>query len=182
MYEAIVSENYSRPPSIDITSYTSQQKHKKKYEKIIFSVELVDDKLLELNLNDSRFDSIRQNLNDFINDANSATTISLNENFRLGLIDDYLTCIPPKGDCGVEVFGNFWFYGHVNFLDRHGRKSKKLYFTPRLLMGYIEKGTTKNGDVTYIERTINMGAFLLPHEIEAINQAFFAPFAHWHDL
>jgi len=127
---------------------------------------------LEINLNDSRFDSIRYKLNDFINDANSAKTISLDDNFWLWRLGDAVTWIPPYGDCVIEVFGDFNYYGYATFIDRHGRESKELYFTPRLLMGYIEKGTTKNGDVAYIERTINMGTFLLPDEIDVINNAY----------
>lgn len=120
-------------------------------------------KFLEMNLNDSRFDPIRRNLNDFINDANSATTIFPRGSLRYAIFGDFSTCI--------DDFSSD-YYGYVTFIDRHGKKSKILLFSPRLLMGYIEVGTTKNGNITYIERTINMGAFLLPHEIDVINDAF----------
>lgn len=156
----VASENYLRLPSVDITSYASTKNHKRKYTKIILSVFNKNSKILEMNLNDSRFDQIRHNLNDFINDANSAIAIF------------------PKGSFGTEVFGDFGFYGFATFIDRRGKKSKKLCFTPRLLMGYLEMGATQKGGVKFIERTIDMGVFLLPHEVEIINNVFTPEFCY----
>ena len=140
------------PPTVDICTYKASGKAQEKFERIRFYV--ASNAILELNLNDSRFSHLRENLNAFINDAEEVYFHSQGEGFL------------SPWDLAEEPH-------EIAICYSKSGKKKHLRYTPELYLGYYLPPTYKDGAIQFeTPRTIDMNCFLRPEEAQCIKNAF----------
>ena len=140
------------PPTVDICTYKASGKAQEKFEGIRFYV--ASNVILELNLNDSRFSHLRENLNAFINDAEEVYLHSQGEGFL------------SPWDLAEEPH-------EIAICYSKSGKKKHLRYTPELYLGYYPPPTYKDGAIQFeTPRTIDMNCFLRPEEAQCIKNAF----------
>ena len=140
------------PPTVDICTYKAPAKSHEKFERIRFYV--ASNVILELNLNDSQFSHLRENLNDFINDAEEVDIHLHGEGFL------------PPWDLAKEPHEIAICYSKTG-------KEKHLRYTPELYLGYYLPPTYKDGAIQFeTPRTIDMNCFLRPEEAQYIKNEF----------